>query len=45
MAVRRRGSHILYTIGSQMAVSLSAELYLRKIPGTHLCQGAEWTYR
>jgi hypothetical protein len=40
--VRRRGSHIIQTVGSQMAVSLSAlragrPLPSRKIPGIHLC--------
>jgi predicted RNA binding protein YcfA (HicA-like mRNA interferase family) len=39
--VRRRGSHIFYTIGSQMAVNLSnirtvRPLHPRKISGTHL---------
>jgi hypothetical protein len=38
MVVRRRGSHIFYTIGSEMAVMLSA---LRSgcplPPGTHFC--------
>jgi hypothetical protein len=42
--VRRRGSHIFYTIGSQMAVRLSAlragrpPFTPKKIPGTHFCQ-------
>jgi hypothetical protein len=41
--VRRRGSHILWTVGSQMAVRLSAlracwpPFTPRKIPGTHFC--------
>jgi hypothetical protein len=41
--VRRRGSHIFYTIGSQMAVRLSAlradlpPFNPRKILGTHFC--------
>jgi hypothetical protein len=40
--VRRRGSHIFYTIGSQMAVRLSAlrtgrPLPPREISGTHFC--------
>jgi hypothetical protein len=40
--VRRRGSHIIYTITSQMAVMLPAlragsPLPPRKIPGTHFC--------
>jgi hypothetical protein len=38
--VGRRGSHIFYTVGSQMAVRLSdlradCPLLPRKIPGTH----------
>jgi hypothetical protein len=42
IVVRRRGSYIFYTIGSQMAVRLSAlrtgrPLLTGKIPGTHLC--------
>jgi hypothetical protein len=46
-AVRRRGSHIFYTIGSQMVVRLSAlhadhPLAPRKIPGTHFCQRPSW---
>jgi hypothetical protein len=40
--MRRRGSHIFQTIGSQMAVrsALRADRPLppRKIPGTHFCQ-------
>jgi hypothetical protein len=40
--VRRRGSHVFYTVGSQMALRLSAlsagrALHPRKIPGTHFC--------
>jgi hypothetical protein len=40
--VRRRGSHIFYTICSQMVVRLSAlqaghPLATRMIPGTHFC--------
>jgi hypothetical protein len=42
MAVRGRGSHIFYTVCSQMVVKLSAlgsdrPLPPRKIPGTHFC--------
>jgi hypothetical protein len=41
--VRRRSSHIIYAIVSQMAVRLSAlsaccSFPFRKIPGTHFCQ-------
>jgi hypothetical protein len=41
-ALGRRGSHIFYKIGSQMAVKFSALLSGRpllpmKIPGTHFC--------
>jgi hypothetical protein len=40
--VRPRGSHIFYTIGSQMAVRFAAlragrPLLPREIPGTHFC--------
>jgi hypothetical protein len=35
--VRCRGSHIFQTIGSQMAVRLSALRTGRHIPGTHFC--------
>jgi hypothetical protein len=41
--VRRRGSHIFQTVGSQMVVKLSAlragrpPFTPRKIPGTHFC--------
>jgi hypothetical protein len=40
--VRLQGCYIFYTVGSQMAVRLSAlcasrPLPLRKIPGTHFC--------
>jgi hypothetical protein len=46
--VGRRGSHIFYTIGSQMAVRLSAlrtghPLLPGKIPGTHFCYRASRT--
>jgi hypothetical protein len=40
--MRRRGSHVFWTLGSQMAMRLSAlhaerTLTSRKIPGTHFC--------
>jgi hypothetical protein len=41
--VRRRGSHIFYTIGSLMAVTSALRaggpLLPRKIPGSHFCWG------
>jgi hypothetical protein len=47
--VRRRGSHIFQTIGSQIAVRLSdlrtgRPLTPRKIPGTHFCYRLSQTH-
>jgi hypothetical protein len=36
--VRRRGSHIFYTVGSQMALRVGRPLPHRMIPGTHFFQ-------